>query len=538
MAILPVGFFPPEDSVRGRACFALLCVISIGGLVGCSEDEADQEVQSEQSTANQGNGGSKTMPASKLDSILFSPSETLTLSPGELTSLTVIAETNRASTVAFEILATDPAFDGFLLEASSPILNKNAQVELQAPTQPTSFMVRASLTTGGSTSLAVSVSSQGYGSLRIEPLYEGTRKIAKWTASARVGFTCEELENFWSQGALVGSKKSAPTISSIPSGPVLAITLRGDGLVSGCTTLSGVGADTTETVIVEVSDRPIDVESGLLDLTLSVKSTTTEFAAHLDEAIAQGVSTFRAEEASDAAALLQWMQAGLSTSEKNEFSEKITSSALSSLVQKQWNNQDKISDLLRSRLTDAASQIPSSDTFKGKLTLNGANSQFNLSSAAGVPSAVSGFFQGSIWNVALNSGDNLVLSGQLTYEPLRWLASIADKNAAMDAQEALNGAADCQGIALTLSEPGIGPIYGACEAPCVQLLCEETLSTLWRNISTSGNAQLSTLSIAASGVASPEGAAQVASFTGTWLGRFGAQGTSVKGQADGKRINN
>src|SRR5690606_18916076 len=179
-------------------------------------------------------------------------------------------------------------FDGFLLENSARVdENGIATVELKAPTHPSIFTARASLGEGLQVTRAISVSDQGYGTVKVVPSYSGLRSVNQWTASARAGTTCEALGSLWNDGPLVSTGGTQATIEGVPAGPSIAVAVRGGQLVSGCTTVTGLADGDTKVIDVLVVDRPLDVQNGRLNVTLGVESMTTAFASHLEAAVAE-----------------------------------------------------------------------------------------------------------------------------------------------------------------------------------------------------------------------------------------------------------
>ncbi len=482
-------------------------------------------------------------------SIEFSPSDTLTLGPGETAQLSVIVEPARRQSVSFEILGEfsgaseggSARFDGFLLQGVARVgSDGRATTELKAPSQPATFVVRASLSDGTEARRAVSVSSQGYGSLRVVPVYAGSRKIDKWIASARAGVTCEQLEGFFTDGPLSAQGAKDATVEDVPSGPPIAVTLRGDELVSGCTTYTNLGPDQEAEVKVTVTDRPLNISEGTLELSLSVESTTDEFALHLEQAIEVGVTSLLGAGGDDAEALLLWMAETVDASEKSDFQEAVAEFALREVVAQSWKGKQPLSDTLRSVLSTAANTIPGEDTFLGELELSAGSATFYLSSAAGIPTALSGFFGGAVWKVSAESLDEVVMSGSLTYEPLRWLFAIANVQkdiADMHSTDVhsdrpgtkLKEAARCADLASAIVAAVDGATHSDCAEACLVAVCEGAVLGAWDRVNGAGNDLLTSLMIGVSGNALVSGKARIQSLDGSWVGRLGGSGSSIKG---------
>jgi hypothetical protein len=333
----------------------------------------------------------------------------------------------------------------------------------------------------------------------------------------------------------VATGSGSATIESVPSGPTIAITIRGEQLVSGCTNVTELGADETEQIEIAVTDRPINVSEGTLDLTLGVDSMTTEFASHLEAAMGSGIASFRGAHENDAVALLARMATQMESEEADAFVLAGESIDFAIAIASAWQVEDPVTNALADLFTLGASGIVGPDAFVGELELIGDKSQFYLTSAAGVPAAVSGFFQGSTWMVAGETGDTLVLGGALTYEPVRWLAAIADLENQGASTEPLLAAADCQGIAEALVASAEGPTHDECAEECLLSHCEQAILDVWPEATMSGSG-LSTLQVGMTGTATLTGPALVDSMSGSWVGRLGTDETSLKGPAEASRV--
>lgn len=496
---------------------------------GCA-NSADSSPEAAGDGDASGDGDSPGDPTSD-ETMRFEPSGTLMLAPSEAARLEVVVSPARRQTVTFELLTESVEFDGFLLENSARVdENGIATVELKAPTHPSIFTARASLGEGLQVTRAISVSDQGYGTVKVVPSYSGLRSVNQWTASARAGTTCEALGSLWNDGPLVSTGGTQATIEGVPAGPSIAVAVRGGQLVSGCTTVTGLADGDTKVIDVLVVDRPLDVQNGRLNVTLGVESMTTAFASHLEAAVAEGLAAFRAEDDTDANAFLTKMGAELEGAEATDFSESIATHSLVAEAEQVWSAPSPISERIEQLLLDAANSIPGEAVFVGELELEGASSPFTLSEAGGVPAAVSGFFQSSVWSAMGEAGDTLVIGGTLSYEPLRWLAGIADTGFVGGGSQALVDEATCIQLADALISAAGGSTHGTCDNECLQGLCEQAARSIWLDVSTAGTG-LSSLQVGMSGEVVLTGPAHIKSMLGQWVGRRGDEDTSLKGSA-------
>ena len=522
----PPPFGSGSPWIRPLAGLLLLAALVSCSSSGISTDEGAGEPS-----------GPITPPAAN-ETIAFNDTTPLKLSPGEVASLTVRVSPPLKQTVRFEILTERADFDGFLLQAETQVRDDgSASVELQAPSLPATFMVRASLSADLQALRAISISYQGYGEFSVRPRYNGERKIDQWTASARAGLTCEELASLWEDGPLVATGSSSATITSVPSGPPIAVTMRGGQLVSGCSTITGLAPNEQKEVTIDVSDRPPDVTKGALSLRLGVDSTTTAFAKNLEAAITSATFAFSGNAPTEGAALLEAMSTHLSGDDVTDFLAAVDAHELAAGVDQTYKQRTPITSSILATLTEAAGAISGEDVFMGELSLQTGTSQFLLTHAAGVPAAVSGFFQGSNWMASVDSGDTVVLGGSLTYEPVRWLVAIAEHNASEESPppSVTAAAGNCAAVADALTAAASGPTHDDCEETCLEELCVLTLKNVWQDLRLAGNG-LTTLQIGISGHALLYGAAQVASIDVSWIGRLVQEETSLKGPAYAEAI--
>lgn len=462
------------------------------------------------------------------ESLSFSPADTLRLEPQEIASITALVTPANGRSVSFEVLTDDVLFDGFLFEEATPVQDDGrAIVELQAPSRPSTFIVRAR---SGEleTYRAVSVSAHGYGSLVVKPDYNGTRQIRRWTTSARAGVSCDDLDSYWIDGPLVGSGIEFAQIENVPSGVPIALTLRGDEVVSGCTTLSAVGADTNETIYVKVTDRPLRWDGVSLDLTLGMSSTSSAFSLHLDEAVKQGVINWRGEASSDAEALVQAMEKLIPADSTEEFSELASSVGYPELLAESWQDASSLSSTFSTLLTQAAQQIPSSQSIQGHVLFEAQEARLTLTAVAGAQPDVAGFEVTSFWTVDTESNSALALGGRLVYRPLSWLAAIAEL-ATYSPVEQLNEAARCDLAAEKWTSANGGFLYQQCDVACAEKHCLDALENSW-HMAGEGGASIS-LEVGITGPAEVSGDAYISGLQGSWIGRFEGGETSVKGDA-------
>lgn len=518
--------------LRRRLTASLLLLFS--PLISALACSASSETAADDDSASGGMGGS---PEENFEATIeFDSPSPVNLAPGAVETLEVIVTPPRNQMVTFEILTGSSEFDGFLLRSMSRVdENGRASTEIQAPTRPFTFDLRASIDDESEARLAIAVRDQGSATLNVSPVYTGNRNIDQWTASIHEAKTCEELESFFDDGSVAAQDEEAVVLRAVPSGTAVAVTLRGDELVSGCHAVVELTANTEHDLVIEVADRPLQIAVGTLELSLSVGSTTTAFAAHLENAVQTGLAAFRGDQRSDAALLLSRMQAQLNNEAEANFVEAGNSLEFESALSELWTTESPLSSKLDALLTGSAAAVSSEDVFVGELQLQGENSAFYLTSAAGVPIAVSGFFVGSTWSLSIESGDTFVLGGSLSYEPLRWLVAIAEASSSPSPAQQLSEAAQCSDVAELLSAlTEDGPSLG-CDSACLSTSCVQALTNAWEQQSTAGNDLLTTLQVGITGTAYAGGAAEIQTMEGAWVGRLEGEESSIGGPMRGER---
>lgn len=494
---------------------------------GCSSAENAAPLSANDGDHSDPTNGTVTL-SDEDESLRFSPDVPLRLEPQELALLTTRVTPVNGQRVSFDVLTDDTLFDGFLFEDTAEVQDDGkAQVELQAPSLPSTFIVRARVGEVEA-QLVVAVSAHGYASLIVKPEYAGVRQVRRWTASARAGMSCEELDSYWIDGPLVGSGVSSASIENVPSGVQIALTLRGDESVSGCTTLTDVGADTAEEVHVRVTDRALRWEGKELELALGITTVAPAFSDHLDEAVTEGLRLWRGEAESDAATLIAAMQESLSAESAEELSAASTNSAYVGLLAEGWQEPDALSSALAQLLTDAAEGIPGPKSLTGSLLFSEDRAALTLTSAAGALPLAAGFEVESVWTVDAESSAALSLGGQLSYYPLTWLSALVELSALPPVTQ-LNETAQCEAAAQKWTTTNGGQLYPGCDLACAELLCLDALELTWQRVRSGGSSRR--LEVGVTGPAEVGTDAYLSGLSGSWIGRFEGEETSVKGDA-------
>lgn len=487
-----------------------------------------------------GDGSSDAAPdglggASSATAIRFVPDTTLRLAPGAREGLTVVVEPAGFSRVEFSLLVgTTAAFDGYLEAPRASTDNLGtARNAIVGPTQPATFVIRAEVADEVFADRAVSVSAEGYGTAVVVPKYAGKRETGTWVASGRAGVTCAELGTTWEDGPLVAEGASEVTLGSLPVGPVVAITVRSARNVGGCATLDGLLGDETRRLEIAVTDRPIQLASGTLDLELDLNEATNQVGAFFDEASARGVSAYRGSHTSDRAVLLADMEREIkSETDRALFVAKSTAeNYLGELAN--FIGDSTISNELGSLLDEAAGGIGGPAVFVGELEL-GTAPVFFLERAAGASPELSGFLGAERWSVTQEAGDLLVMGGPLTFEPTRWLAALAElPDDEPSPPQRLEEAIDCTEIAEHLTSLDGEELYPGCGVDCAAELCLAALIRGWGRVQ-SISPEFSTLTVGVSAQVTVNETAAPETLDGTWVGAILNRDATLAGAARGE----
>lgn len=513
---------------------ALLTGLCLGSACACSESADEQ---------SSGPGGVAGASNDELEvAIEFANSATLTLAPTEVATLSLRLSPARRQTVIFEILSDDPLFDGFLSNnAVRTRSDGSASVSLQAPSTPSTFVVRASVGSVAEARLAVSVSSRGYGTLLVEPNYSGERTILEWSASARAGAACEDLETLLTDGPLVGRDATTPRIESVPAGPRLAVSLRGNGLVTGCLNVAQISPEEELVLSIPVTDVPLNLGEGKLLARFGIQSTTSEWANQVERSLNEARTLLTAETGEGENALITWMSGTLDGSDSASFAANRSAFDFDSIASSVSSNSLFTSEV-DALLVAGATQFTSDDAFVGIFSLTETEATLRLEGVAGSAPDEAGFAVESNWELAVESGDMLSLGGRLDYRPLLLLRAAAAARAESSDEIApvsrLTGELDCGRLALELTAASAGSVYDGCTAACAAALCETGVQAAWDALTTSNTEAKLQVGVSAHVLVSDEPV--ISALEGSWLGRLTDEvvttgSTSLQGQVVAER---
>jgi hypothetical protein len=481
--------------------------------------------------------------------IRFEQEGTITLAPGELRSIVVIASPEATYDVRFAVVGDAP-LDGWIESAAvKSSADGRATMVLHAPGQPTTFHLRASILlenglAGPSAETSVAVSAQGFGTVRVLPQYAGKRKVETWTASVAARTTCADLAAIL-PGELAGSLTAkapfgeAPLVLNAPVGPNLAVTVRAGHYGWGCADTTDLEADGMLDVKVTIVDKPIDLDATDLDLALTYEPDVADYSALLGDASALFREAFLPKAMTESDLLLTAMGEATPSDQATVFESARASLGWNDLAAQHFAGLGaSVGDRCTKWISaGAALQSPVIQAHLAAKPGAPGAAMVNVLRIGSVDAASAGVPAASPFAWTADPDDTLILGGTVIWQPTRYLGTAALAGAkvaqptAQTIQDVLAQAADCTGLAEKLEG------FGLCDTGCVAALCVKALDDRWSlGLAASSDAgQLGHLAITASGPAQLDDAAKVRGFKGIWLGTVsaGAESAKVKGSFEG-----
>lgn len=478
----------------------------------------------------------------------FETEDTLTLAPGETREVHVLASPTASYRVRFALIGN--ALDGWLESAEAATTKGGkATMVLHAPTQPTTFHLRASIVledgqAGPSAETSVAVSAQGFGTVRVLPQYAGKRAVTAWSASVVARTTCEKIGAILPsepEGALVASADfgTPPEVLHAPVGPNLAVAVRAGHYAWGCADTSDLKADGSLDIKVTLVDKPIDVGATDLDLTLTYQPDAADYGALISGTTQLFRNAFLPDGATEAGLVLSAMGSAAPLDRTTAFAAARTAHGWDALASTHFAALDKP---LRERVTSwITAGIPlEASTIEAHLGAKAGSpgtAELHVLTIGNVDSAAAGVPPAIPLSWTSDPDDTLILGGLVIWQPSRFIGGAAlvgariEQPAAATIGNALAHAADCSGLAAKLSS------FDACDVGCLEALCEKALEDRWAlglGASTAAG-QIGQLTLNASGPAQIDDAARPLGFKGIWLGTLsnGVLTAKIKGSFEG-----
>jgi hypothetical protein len=466
--------------------------------------------------------------------VRFDEPTTLTLAPGEAVTLDVIAAPPAAYSVRFALVGgiVDAWLESAEVEAD-PTTGR-ASVELHAPSQATTFSVRASLldpggVAGPSAERDVAVSDQGFGSVRITPLYLGHRQVTEWTASLVARTACKDLATMLPgdlPGALGGVAPPGGelVIPAAPVGPNLAIAVRAGHFAWGCADTTAMTPGQIVEVPVTVIDKPVDLSSADLGLTFAYVPDPGAYAQVLADAGELLGESFLPTGSKVGAVLLNGMQSLAPPTSPVSFGQQRIDKGWDSLAEQHFA---ALSPGLRQQVGAwiAAGLVLQSTSIEADCKASGVPGQpaFTVTRFGDLDPALAGVAPKSAFTWTAQPDDSLLLGGALVWEPSRFAGAAALAPAlqafpdASTVPGALAEAAACHDLAKAMGS------FGACDLGCVEKLCGAALEARW-DMALGASMKVGLpgkVTINASAAATVGDTAEPTAVSGHWYGKIG-----------------
>jgi hypothetical protein len=458
------------------------------------------------------------------------PIDPLHLKPGDVATIAVTTSPAAAHTVRFAFLGSP--LDAVLSDTSldtDPDLGTTA-VTLTAPSTPTSFSVRASSPGAPAVTLDLAVEETNMAALSIKPSYPGERVLSGYVASVTPGIACTDL------GAgsppddgpiLAPSSDMWPIALEVPTGVKLAVMLRAQRFAWGCTTLNGASEGMPNDVEVVIANVPMKLESSNLGFELDLDAFD-EFDQALAGPTTEVTDALLGNASDDVVALLDAMRADLSdatafdTARKGQNWDEELRAALGS------NAATVLRDPLSRWIQAGLAGLPTSGGLTGSLagSMSGAPS-VTLGKVFGIAAQTATFKPSGAASWEAGADDRVVMGMSVALTPTTFLLAEALGPASAEVADAtslavaLGESLPCSTVAATLVAAGVAKnqSFTACNAACTKQICVDAVQTL---TDAAFDADLTTwtldVALTASGTVGSD--AELASFSGRWLGRL------------------
>jgi hypothetical protein len=434
------------------------------------------------------------------------------------------------------------------LDATEAMTNAQGQarVRLTAPSIPTTFEVRA-LIDPVQARLSVVVGAQNSEALTVEAMYAGERTITEWIAEVYFDRTCSDLYGNPPEGPNPDMMVPFPAgddvfvIEEVPVGRKLAVALRAEHFAGGCSGIDAVVEGQSNSVLVTVTNRPVQLDESDVALRLGLAGREDLLASAMESVIEAARAAALGEADSDTAALLDVMdEAALAGPLGSRFANARVSSRWDIELETALGTEGatSIRDDLGGWLTASVPSLAREDAILGRITayttvMDGANLVFETVSGfaardAGFPASVA-----ATWTA--DAHDNVSLGATILFNPAAWLVLSAQDSATSDEPDAssvgealaLRGAR-CDAVTEVLTTHGqrVGESCVGCDVTCTRLLCEQGLELLVNRAANALADEQAELRLAATGAAEVGSQAELRALDGSWVGALDAANRS------------
>jgi hypothetical protein len=522
---------------------ALLACACISVACSKSDDAPDQGKPSTGGTGSQSDlGGAGGDAADLPDSLELEAASSTDLVPRQQVDLMLQAVPAGVFEVRFALPTTDSSdpLDAALSTSTTQTDESGrVQVRLTAPSAGTSFKVRASV---GSmrTELALRVEVGDEVSVQVQPVYEGNRPIATWTASARVNEKCADYAGTPPDGTFSADPVAGdalPLIEHVPAGVPVAIVLRSGHFVSGCTSLDMLPAGPPtppQLVRVTVLDEPIQLTAADLSIALDLRRPDAAWQALFSATSATVQQALLGTSADDPDALLDAMRGALDATKRQALDQTRLTEGWDALVAAHFGagGASRVRETVRDWLERGQAAFEAAPhLFQGSLvSVDAKTGELTLEQMAGLSPSAASVTTPSLVTWSADADDNLLLGTTLYFSASRLITGLAEVAVAPDypqapgAAEALAQALDCEALGATLTAAGddADQAFDACDAACMSKLCKSAVASLWKRAREATSSRPVQLALSATAQAQVGPDAQLTAFDGEWVGQLPA----------------
>lgn len=409
-----------------------------------------------------------------------------------------------------------------------------ASAVLLASSSGANFRVRASIESKVA-ELALTVTDVNGATVEVHPTYSGKRRATTWVASARPGTCAEGPVIPPPDGPLRGFAASdrVPEIVDVPVNEPVAITLRSGHYMGGCASVemfpSGP-ADRRHVVKVTVLDRPIELTTSHLLLSLSLDPEDAAFAELNQLAGARALAAILGGSTDDADALLDTMGLELDGVARQELDIARKAEGWDDLLRAGWGEgaPTRLRDRVASWLTSGRARFKDSATLLEAALepIDTASAELQLSQLGGLTPMQAGLVNSALVSWSADADDTVVLGTDLYFSSSRLATGLAEPVAlgefpeAATAADALGLAVECEALAEELAAAGSDTTfaYPSCDANCLSELCQTAIASIWQRARDVSSSSPVRLSLTAAGEARVGDAAEIAGILGSWIG--------------------
>lgn len=512
------------------------------GAPGCAADDASD------------GGGDTPIETAGLE---FLEEDTLELRPKEVATLRI--QTDSYADVSILLLGNtlDASLPSAIIHAGKDGL---ATVELTAPSQPTTFVVRAQLGNDAADELHVSVSEQGFTTLKVMPSYNGKRSLDSYAADVVVGGSCDAILAGYPTvpvgGLHVDGSSSTLAINSVPVGSPLAVAVRSGVLAAGCVTYTAATPESQEQVSITLLDRPIALDETELELTLDYTPDGESYAGMVKDAGKIVADAAYPEQTPVASLLLDTMAQLLAPEASANLSQLRQESSLNTDLQVMLEGLSlhEQCSLLALGGSDLARYDAESGSIKLKGVIRGTQNPsgppvFMLDRVGSLDASQLAIPEQIAFTWSATPDDVLVISGLVPISMTRLAAAyMNDALNQLDGEGgegdgdlittpvALQEAVDCQAVATQINYSG--EIAG-CDTDCLAIACNDAINARWEAGIAAGDSSdgsLGSLQVGISGDTSIDTDLVATRLDGTWLGTLSSldKTSTIMGAAEGQ----